>query len=143
MAAKKILVVTANPRLRELLVFAFDVVARWKLFTASSAVDALAKADHHRPDAILIDGEIAERDAIALAENLSQDSVTRGIPMVLLTQRAESETPVAHSGLHPAIVGTVKESAHPRKLVIEVTHMLGWQAQWMTDARSRQQTQAS
>lgn len=142
MSAKKILVVTPNPKVRELLVFAFDVVARWKLFTASSILEASTKADHHRPDAILLDGEISEADAISLAENLRQDSATRDIPMVLLTQHAGSETRVAHSHLHPAIVGRVMESAHPRKLVMEVTRMLGWQPQWMADARNRQQTQA-
>ena len=123
-SAKKILVVSANRTLHELAAFAFDVVARWTVLSATSVSECLTTAASDAPDAILIDGRTCGNDVLGLAEKLGRIPATGAI-RILLLQPAQPDKSALHS--HPLLQGVVRESHHPRKLATEVAQVLGWQ----------------
>jgi hypothetical protein len=137
---KKILIVTANSKIRDLAAFAFDVVARWQVFSASSLSECLTTATSDVPDAILIDNGSCGGDVIGLAEKLYQGMDTRPVPMLLL-QPAAGRRPKLN--FHPLLLGVVSESTHPRKLVTEVAQLLGWQPGAITNGTGHACTRGS
>jgi CheY-like chemotaxis protein len=117
---KKILLVSTNSKLQQLGSVAFEVVARWQLFTAASATEAVATAEAKTPDAILIDNAMAAAGTDALAKNLGQH-----VPLILLAHHNEDGRLVANPDISPR--HTVAVSDHPRTLAMDVADVLGWQ----------------
>ncbi|MEC8892852.1 MAG: fused response regulator/phosphatase [Candidatus Poribacteria bacterium] len=62
----------------------------FEVITASNGIEALEKARIHMPDLILLDLMMPEMDGFEVIENLKQAPEMRGIPVVMLTARAQA-----------------------------------------------------
>jgi DNA-binding response OmpR family regulator len=60
-----------------------------KVVEASDGPAGITKAQHERPDVILLDVMMPGLDGWRVAEELLQDQRTNGIPIIFLTARAE------------------------------------------------------
>ncbi|MBI2871455.1 MAG: response regulator [Candidatus Omnitrophica bacterium] len=88
--AKKILVVDDEPEIREgilerLKACGFEVV------TAENGKKGVEKARTERPDLVLMDLIMPVLDGFQAADTLKKDEATRGIPVIMLTLRAQAD----------------------------------------------------
>jgi twitching motility two-component system response regulator PilH len=81
---KKVLVVDDSPvdaqNLQRIL-----IDAGWVVVLAISGADAIAKAKAESPNMIMMDVNMPGVDGFSAARQLSQDPVTKGIPVIFVT----------------------------------------------------------
>ena len=90
MKPKKILVVDDEERVREMLGFRLRLFG-YEVVLASNGREALEAATREKPDLVLLDVMMPELDGFQVCSRLKQDEATRGIPVVILTAKAEAK----------------------------------------------------
>lgn len=93
MSNKLILVVEDEASIREMLKFALER-ADFRVALASSAQDARVRMAESRPDLILMDWMMPGVSGIELSREFKQNPMTRDIPIIMVTARAEEEDKV-------------------------------------------------
>jgi CheY-like chemotaxis protein len=108
----------------EVAQLSLELTASWEVITASSGREALARAEAERPDAILLDVMMPEMDGPMTFERLQANPATRGIPVVLLTAKAQvaEQRRLAESG----VAGVLSKPFDPMQLAADVARVLGW-----------------
>ncbi|HTI69204.1 MAG TPA: ATP-binding protein [Candidatus Limnocylindria bacterium] len=66
----------------------------YEVIEAVDGEQALAFARQYTPEAIVCDMMMPEKDGVQVCQTLRQDQLTRGIPFLMLTARADDETKV-------------------------------------------------
>ncbi len=98
--ASKILVADDDDLLRTLMEHKLTAAGH-VVVTAADGAAALVLAERERPDVIVLDAMMPERDGFEVLRELKQDTALRATPVVMLTSRkAESD-----------IVGALKSGA--------------------------------
>lgn len=97
-AAESILVVEDEKDVRDLLA---ENLRRegYQVGTARSGRDALAAVRRKRPDLVLLDLMLPDLDGIEVCKQLKYNAETRGIPVVILTAKAEESDVVLGLGV--------------------------------------------
>ena len=90
MSPKHILLVDDEDDIREVAGVSLEAVGGWRISKASSGAEGIAKAVAERPDAILLDVMMPDIDGPTTFKRLQDDPQTRGIPVILLTAKAQS-----------------------------------------------------
>jgi CheY-like chemotaxis protein len=90
MSQKHILLVDDEDDIREVAGISLEAVGGWQVSSASSGIEAIAKAIAERPDAILLDVMMPGIDGPTTFERLQDEPQTRGIPVILLTAKAQT-----------------------------------------------------
>ena len=93
MTAYKILIVDDENAIREMIKVALEL-AGFKCIEAASAVKAMPLIVDERPDLILLDWMMPEVSGIELLRRLRRDELTKEIPIILLTAKAEEQNTV-------------------------------------------------
>lgn len=93
MQNKLILVVEDETSIRDMLKFALER-AEFRVSIAGNAQDARVRMADERPDLILLDWMMPGVSGIELARELKSNTVTRDIPIIMVTARAEEEDKV-------------------------------------------------
>ncbi len=68
---------------------------RFDVFEAVDGQQAIEKASQYQPDIVLLDMMMPEKDGLQACRELRERPVTRNVPIVLLTARADEETKLA------------------------------------------------
>ena len=89
MSQKHILLVDDEDDIREVAGITLEAVGGWRVSTASSGGEGIAKALAERPDAILLDVMMPGIDGPTTFGRLQAEPSTRGIPVILLTAKAQ------------------------------------------------------
>ncbi len=89
MSPKRILLVDDEDDIREVATISFETVAGWRVSSASSGSEGLAKATAERPDLILLDVMMPGMDGPATFARLQADPATQEIPVILLTAKTQ------------------------------------------------------
>ncbi len=120
-ARKKILIVDDDPTLLELLKFTFSS-SGFEVAGASGEEDFRREAQGARPDAIVLDIMLGEKNGVQVYERLLREGFDPKIPVVFLSVLARdiSQTP-PRSGRTYALVA---KPFDPEKLVREITTLL-------------------
>jgi CheY-like chemotaxis protein len=84
MPAYKMLVVEDDPRLREALHLCLQHLGYF-VWEATTCGEALALADQHQPDLVLLDLGLPDGDGLAVAQELRRRPSTARIPIAILT----------------------------------------------------------
>jgi len=84
MPAYKMLVVEDDPRLREALHLCLQHLG-YSVWEATTCGEALALADQHHPDLILLDLGLPDGDGLEVAQELRRRPSTNRIPIAILT----------------------------------------------------------
>ena len=88
MTIKNVLVVDDSPTDRQYL---SDLLAKngYKVSTADSAEDALAKVKHEKPDLVLMDVVMPGQSGFQATRTLSKDEATKNIPVIICTTKSQ------------------------------------------------------
>jgi two-component system phosphate regulon response regulator PhoB len=128
--AVNILVVEDEPAIQELIAVNLEHAGH-HVIRARDAESALGFVKSALPDLMLIDWMLPGISGVALARQLRQDERTRGIPIILLTARAEEQDKVV--GLESGADDYVTKPFSPRELMARIKAVLRRRAPQMTD----------
>ncbi|HBB32899.1 MAG TPA: two-component system response regulator [Cyanobacteria bacterium UBA8803] len=123
MTTKSILIIDDEYRIREIIKMTLEMMAGWKVLTASSGSEGVAVARSQQPDAILLDMMMPDLDGTATLVQLQASSVTRQIPVLLLT--AKSQSIEAHQ-LQDGVRAVIDKPFDPLTLTTLIAEALGW-----------------
>ena len=122
--SKKILVVDDDEAIQEVLKSCLEDLAGWQVLLAGSGLEGLRIANSEPLDAILLDITMPEMNGIEMLRKLQENSLTRKIPVFLLTARTFS--PEQRFLQLPQVAGLIVKPFNVIKLVEQVAHSLGW-----------------
>jgi CheY-like chemotaxis protein len=89
MSQKHILLVDDEDDIREVASISLEAIGGWRVSSASSGIEGIAKAISERPDAILLDVMMPGIDGPTTFGRLQAQPATREIPVILLTAKAQ------------------------------------------------------
>lgn len=124
MSDRHILVVDDDDAIREVAQLSLETVGGWRVTTASSGMEGLAKAGSDRPDAILLDVMMPGMDGPTTLERLRGQEITRAIPVILLTAKVQASEVARWMALD--VAGVLAKPFDPMALADEVGGVLGW-----------------
>ncbi|MEL6578550.1 MAG: response regulator [Cyanobacteria bacterium J06621_12] len=87
--SEKILIIDDDNDLREATQICLEVTGDWEIITASSGQEGLVKAIAQQPNLILLDVMMPVMDGLETFTELQANTVTRSIPVILLTAKAQ------------------------------------------------------
>jgi DNA-binding response OmpR family regulator len=90
MVLKKILVVDDDDRVREMIEFRLSLFG-YEVVQAANGQEGLVAVRREQPDLILLDVMMPELDGFQVCRRLKHDEATKGIPVVMLTAKAEAK----------------------------------------------------
>ena len=122
--ARRVLVVDDDELILEVAQMCLEAVGGWQVTTASSGQEGLDRAVSERPDAIVMDVMMPGMDGPTTAVALRENPVTAGIPIVLLTAKAQGKGQPDLSAL--PVVGVLSKPFDPMLLPGTLASMLGW-----------------
>lgn len=88
MAGPTVLVVDDDPVIQKLLQVNFEMEG-YEVVLAGDGVEALEKARELAPDLIVLDVMMPRMDGLEAAARLKQDPATAGIPIIMLSAKAQ------------------------------------------------------
>ena len=118
--AAEILVVEDNPDMRRLL--AHLIGQEFRVRTARNGREGLALVHERAPDAVLTDVMMPEMSGIELCAAIKRDPELAGVPVVLVTSKAEREMKI--EGLEQGADDYITKPFHPRELLARVRSLV-------------------
>lgn len=118
--AESVLVIDDEKSVREVLEIALE--DRFKVYLASSGSQGLEMARELKPDLILLDRMMPEKDGIATLKELRLDESTKGLPVIFLTARVQTQDMSEYDGLD--VLGVLSKPFDPMSLSDEIEAML-------------------
>jgi DNA-binding response OmpR family regulator len=117
-----ILVVDDDPVIQKLLTVNFEMEG-YRVITAGDGIEGLAQVASAPPDIILLDVMMPRMDGLEVARRLKSDPKTEGIPIVLLSAKAQSLD--IQSGLDVGADDYVTKPFDPLELLDKVAALIG------------------
>jgi len=118
--AAEVLIVEDNPDMRRLLA---DLVGReYRIRVARNGREGLERVRQRRPDLVLTDVMMPEMSGTELCAAIKSDPKTSGVPVVLVTSKAEREMKI--EGLELGADDYVTKPFHPRELLARVRSLV-------------------
>jgi two-component system phosphate regulon response regulator PhoB len=121
MNAKHILIVEDEQPIREMVMFAL-ASAGYAAHEAADARQAQTVIAERLPDLLLLDWMLPGISGIDFARRLKKDDLTRELPIIMLTARAEEEDKV--QGLESGADDYITKPFSPRELVARIRAVL-------------------
>ncbi|HRD50693.1 MAG: phosphate regulon transcriptional regulator PhoB [Candidatus Competibacter sp.] len=121
MNARHILIVEDEQPIREMVMFALTS-AGYAAEAAADSRQAQASIAEHLPDLILVDWMLPGISGIDFARRLKKEELTRELPIIMLTARAEEEDKV--QGLESGADDYITKPFSPRELVARIRAVL-------------------
>jgi CheY-like chemotaxis protein len=125
MQIKTILVIDDDDGIREIIQFSVEAVTDWKVLTAVSGSEGIARAEIEQPDAILLDVMMPDMDGVTTFQHLQANPTTKHIPTVLLTAKAIAKEEQRLSDL--GVAGAIAKPFKADRLAKQICEILGWQ----------------
>ena len=121
MIAHKILVVDDEDAIREMIKVALEL-AGFQCLEAATAMDAMPLIVDERPDLLLLDWMMPEVSGIELLRRVRRYDVTKDIPVILLTAKAEEQNAV--QALDSGADDFITKPFKPRELIARIKSLL-------------------
>jgi len=122
MSPRHILLVDDEDDIREVAALSLEAVGGWRVSSASGGGIGVAIARAERPDAILLDVMMPGLDGPATFACLQEDPLTRDIPVILLTAKAQTADRRRFAEL--GVAGTLTKPFDPMTLTDQITAIL-------------------
>jgi two-component system, OmpR family, response regulator len=84
----KILLVDDEPDMLKLAQFSLEKIGKWNVVTATSGDNAILSAQTEKPDLIIMDFNMPEKDGGQTLAELRKNESTAGIPVIFLSARS-------------------------------------------------------
>lgn len=120
MSTKRILLIDD---IREVTQVSLELMGGWKVLTARSGREGLAKAMAEQPEAILLDVMMPDVDGPTTFQKLQDEPTTCHIPTILLTARVQPSDHRLFSEL--GVQGLIAKPFDPLRLAQQVDDLLG------------------
>ena len=118
---KRILIVEDEQAIRGMIRLALET-ANFVVEEAEDTTEAKRVMANQLPDLILLDWMLPAMSGIEFTKRLKQDPLTRGIPIIMLTAKAEEENKVI--GLESGVDDYVIKPFSPRELIARIRAVL-------------------
>src|SRR6185295_2303967 len=125
-----VLVVEDEPAIQELIAYTLKQAGHQPL-RADTAEHAMRLVQSALPDLVLLDWMLPGLSVIELARRLRADERTKGIPIIMLTARADEQEKI--TGLEAGAADYITKPFSPRELNARVKAVLRRRAPQMTD----------
>lgn len=124
MCRRSVLVIEYEADIREILHTCLSEFDSWRVTLSSSIQEGIKVCKTVPPDVILLDASTSEADALLFVEQLKQQSMSKSIPILLISARANwfSMRELNEMGFAGAITKPFKPSTLPA----QVARLLGW-----------------
>jgi len=122
--AKHILIVDDEQDIRAVVRISLEKFAGWRTSLAATAQEALEKARSQLPDAILLDITMPDTDGFQLWDQLQSDSLTKSIPVILLTAKTSSFDKKRFSNM--GVAGVISKPFNPLIIWKQLREILAW-----------------
>jgi DNA-binding response OmpR family regulator len=116
-----VLVVDDDPVIQKLLQVNFELEG-YQVITAGDGLEGLARARGDRPDVIILDIMMPKMNGLDVARALKADTSTEGIPVLLLSARAQASD--VQVGLDIGADGYITKPFDPAELLERVGELL-------------------
>ncbi|PSB21977.1 response regulator [Phormidesmis priestleyi ULC007] len=124
MSTKSILLIEHEASIREVLHTSLSEFGGWRVTLSDSIQEGVNLCMITYPDAILLDASTSETDALIFIEQLKRHSMTRSIPILLITARASWFT--SNQLQQMGFAGAITKPFNPSTLPAQVSRLLGW-----------------
>jgi two-component system phosphate regulon response regulator PhoB len=121
MSSKQVLIVEDERPIREMIAFGLRR-AGFEVREAEDCRGARAQLADKQPDVLLVDWMLPDMSGLELTRQLKRDRVTRELPIILLTARAEETDKI--NGLEGGADDYVTKPFSPRELVARINALL-------------------
>jgi CheY-like chemotaxis protein len=121
---RKILIIDDEEDIREVAALSLESVAGWQVVLASSGAQGLARAQEHKPDAILLDVMMPGMDGPTTFRELRKNPETAKIPVLLLTAKVQSSDQRRFADL--GVEAILFKPFDPLTLSTQIASVLGW-----------------
>ena len=121
MAKEKILIVEDEKDIMEMIRYNLEK-ANYGITSAFKGRDAVSLAKKNRPDLIILDIMLPDMDGFDVCRQLKENDITKGIPIIMLTARAQEADKVA--GLELGADDYMTKPFSPRELVARIKAVL-------------------
>src|SRR5262249_47466492 len=122
MQIKTVLIVDDDRNIRRIAEITLSQVGRFKVVTAASGQEALAKAKSEQPDVILLDVVMPDLDGPGTLTELKSSPETAKIPVIWLTATAQNEELEQCQNLGAA--GVILKPFDPMSLSTQIMEIL-------------------
>ena len=117
-----ILVVDDDPVIQKLLAVNFEMEG-YRVVTAGDGIEGIERVHSDRPDLVLLDVMMPRMDGIEVVRTLKADKATAGIPVILLSAKAQSTD--INGGLDAGADDYVTKPFDPLELLDKVAALIG------------------
>jgi CheY-like chemotaxis protein len=124
MSQKHILLIDDEKHISTVVKACLVTLGGWSVLTANSGQEGLLKAQQEQLDAILLDIMMPDMNGITLLKELRKQPKTQGIPVLLLTAKAQLSDRYEYN--HLDIAGVITKPFEPLKLAEQIAEVLGW-----------------
>jgi CheY-like chemotaxis protein len=124
MATKQVLVIDDEEVIQIVIQECLQELAGWHVLTASSGKDGIEIARSQTPDAILLDISMPQMDGVTTYQRLQEDPISKTIPVILLTAKAQSDDQAQFAEL--AIAGIIFKPFDALTLTDQIAKLLNW-----------------
>jgi two-component system phosphate regulon response regulator PhoB len=121
MNAKQILIVEDEKPIRDMIAFGLKR-AGFDVLEAEDCRTARTRIADRLPDLVLVDWMLPDMSGLELTRGLKKEDVTRDVPVIMLTARAEEEDKVR--GLEGGADDYITKPFSPRELVARINAVL-------------------
>lgn len=122
MPSNSILLIENEAGLRDVLGDCLRELGGWEVRLSGSVQEGIKLCEEKRPDVILIDASISERDAILLVEQLKQYSARQSVPLFLISSKANWFTLKEFHQM--GFSGAISKPFNPSTLSSQVYHLM-------------------
>lgn len=120
-----VLIVDDEEDVREIAKLGLEMATDWTILTVSSGQEAVAVAAQRVPDIILLDMMMPDMDGRATLRALKANLLTQGIPVIMVTAKAQASNQMDFQDLE--VVSVLAKPFRPLKLADEIRTILGWE----------------
>jgi len=122
MNAKRVLLVEDEPDIQKVIRLSLTLRGGYEVFIANSGVEAIPLAEQLLPDLILLDVMLPELDGYQIYTLLKQNLLTRAIPVIFLSAKAQCRE-IAY-GLSLGAIGYITKPFDPMKLPEQIQQIV-------------------
>ena len=126
MQPKHLLIIDDEDHIREVAGLSLEMTQGWRVSTASSGAMGVETARREKPDAILLDVMMPEKDGPTTLRELQMGEDTRLIPVIFLT--AKVQAPDRRRFMELGVPGIIAKPFDPLTLGQQIRDVLAWPA---------------
>jgi len=121
---RRILIIDDDDDIRQVAALALETVEGWQVLMAGSGADGICVAAREKPDAILLDVMMPDKDGPTTFKELQEDPETSSIPVLLLTAKVHAADQTRFSSL--GVKAVLAKPFDPLTLGKQIAECLGW-----------------